>query len=95
MSTDTLTTFFTPDELVKILRDTVTVRTIQRWCRERRIPYVKIGRDLLFTAEQVAEIAEAYTVEPEQIVEEHVLPNPAYNARQAVVVPMRRPGDAA
>jgi excisionase family DNA binding protein len=88
-----MTTFLTVYQLAERVHR--SPRTIQRWARERRIPHVKLGRSTLFTEEQVAEIAAAYTREPEIVVPEHDLPNPAYREQQLVVVPMRRPGDAA
>lgn len=86
-----MTTFHTVEELAERVHR--SPRTIQRWARERRIPHVKLGRSTLFTDEQLAEIADAYTVTVSEPVIEHVLPNPHY--RGPVVVPMRRPHDAA
>lgn len=83
-----MTTFLTVDDLARMVHR--SPRTIQRWARERRIPHVKLGRATLFTQEQVHEIAAAYTREPEIVVPEHDLPNPAYRDNQLVVVPMRR-----
>lgn len=83
-----MTTFITVTDLAARLHR--SPRTIQRWARERRIPHVKLGRATLFTEEQVAEIASAYTREPELVVAEHTLPNPAYRDNELVVVPMRR-----
>lgn len=66
----------------------VTPRTVQRWCRERRIPHVRIGRGIRFTAQQLVEIESAYRVEPRQLVDVSAS-NPSY-APRAVVVPMKR-----
>lgn len=66
----------------------VTPRTVQRWCRERRIPHVRIGRGIRFTAQQLVEIESAYRVEPRQLVNVSAS-NPSY-APWAVVVSMKR-----
>lgn len=79
-----MTTFLTVDELASRVHR--SPRTIQRWARERRIPHVKLGRSTLFTEEQIAEIAAAYTREPEPTVPEHTLVNPAFNPDRPVVV---------
>lgn len=83
-----MTTFLTVADMAARLHR--SPRTIQRWARERRIPHVRIGRATLFTEEQVVEIAAAYTREPEIVVPEHTLPNPAYRENQPIVVPMQR-----
>lgn len=83
-----MTEFLTVNDLADRLHR--SPRTIQRWARERRIPHVKLGRATLFTEQQVEEIAQAYTREPEIVVPEHTLLNPAYRTSQLVVVPMRR-----
>lgn len=89
-----MTTFLTVADLAQRLHR--SPRTIQRLVRDRRIPHVKLGRATLFTEEQVAEIAAAYTRQPQITVPEHVLPNPAFQHRGPVVVPMRTlPGGAA
>lgn len=88
-----MTTFLTVDQLAERVHR--SPRTIQRWARERRIPSVKLGRSTLFTEDQVAEIAKAYTVEAVDVVPEHELVNPAYREPRMVVVPMRPRDDAA
>jgi excisionase family DNA binding protein len=88
-----MTTFLTVEELATRVHK--SPRTIQRWARERLIPHVKLGRATLFTEDQVAEIASAYTREPQERVADVDLPNPGFSQRRPVVVPMRRPGDAA
>lgn len=85
--------FLTTEELATRLH--CSPRTIQRWARERRIPHVKLGRSTLFTEDQLAEIAKAYTREPREVIEEHTLENPRFRDHGPVVVPMRRPEDAA
>jgi excisionase family DNA binding protein len=86
-----MTTFLTIEQVAERVHR--SPRTVQRWCQRRMIPHVKIGRSTLITEEQLAEFADAYTREPDVVVPEHDLPNPAY--RGPVVVPMRRSGDAA
>lgn len=66
----------------------VTPRTVQRWCRERRVPHVRVGRSIRFTAEQLQEIEAAYTLEVREQVDVSA-PNPAFRP-YAVVVPMKR-----
>lgn len=90
-----MTTFLTEEELAAKLRK--SKRTIQRWCNERRIPFLQIGRDRLFTDAQVDEIVAAYTVEPVETVAEHELRNPAFEQRSVVVHidPKHRRGTAA
>lgn len=70
----------------------VTPRTVQRWCRERRVPHVRVGRGIRFTPQQVAEIESAYRVEPRDRIDVSAS-NPAFRP-YAVVVPMKR-GSAA
>lgn len=70
----------------------VTPRTVQRWCRERRVPHIRVGRGIRFTAQQLAEIEAAYRVEPRALVDVSA-PNPAYRPH-GVVVPMKRRGAA-
>lgn len=67
----------------------VTPRTIQRWAKHRTIPHVRIGRLVRFTPEQVAQLREAYTVEPVDEIDV-CQPNPQYRPSRAVVVPMLR-----
>ena len=88
-----MTIFLTVEQLAERLHR--SPRTIQRLTASRRIPHIKLGSATLFTEEQVSEIAAAYTVTPHEPVPEHTLTNPAYNPRQLVVIPMRRPGDEA
>lgn len=77
-----------PEEVARICG--VTTRTIQKWCRERRIPHCRVGaRSIRFTAEQIKEIERAYAVEPERIVDVST-PNPRFR-ETVTVVPMRKP----
>lgn len=66
----------------------VTPRTVQRWCRERRVPHVRVGRGIRFTAQQLVEIEAAYRVEAQARVDVSAS-NPAYQPHE-VVVPMKR-----
>ena len=50
------------DELAQILD--VSPATIQRWCRERRIPHVRVGRTIRFTPDQLARIESLFVIEP-------------------------------
>lgn len=85
----THTGWLTPHEVAD--QTGYTVRTIQRWCRERRIPHVRVGRLLRFTPAQLAEIEAAYTIEPDrECVSANRLRNPEYR-ESVTVVPMRRP----
>lgn len=77
-------TWILPADLAHTM--SVSPRTIQKWCRERRIPHVRVGRVYRFTPEMVQQIADAYRVERVELVEVDT-PNPAY-APRAVVVPM-------
>lgn len=70
----------------------VTPRTVQRWCRERRVPHVRVGRGIRFTPQQVVEIESAYRVEP-RVQVDVAASNPAFQPH-AIVVPMKR-GSAA
>lgn len=64
----------------------VQPRTIQRWCRERRVPHVRIGRGIRFTAAQLAEIESMYQVGTQARVDVSAR-NPAF-ADRIVVVPV-------
>lgn len=70
----------------------VTPRTVQRWCRERRVPHVRVGRGIRFTTQQLTEIEAAYRVEPHVLVDVSAA-NPTYPAH-SIVVPMKRRGAA-
>ena len=75
----------------------VTPRTIQRWANERRVPHVRVGRRILFTEDQVEQIAEAYAVEPVEPDPAAAIENPDYQPTAVVVQmdPRHRPGSAA
>jgi excisionase family DNA binding protein len=62
----------------------VKPRTVQRWCRERRVPHVRIGRGIRFTAEQIAEIESTYRVTTRPRVDVATR-NPAFQERVTVV----------
>lgn len=72
----------------------VVPRTVQRWCRDRRVPHLKIGRTIRFLPAHVEEIRRTYELGALEQRPEVDVPNPVYQPG-AVVVPMRRPGDAA
>jgi excisionase family DNA binding protein len=72
----------------------VTPRTIQRWARDRRVPHVRIGRRILFQEAQVEQILAAYQQSVIEPAPSSTVPNPFYRSA-VVVVPMRRPTDAA
>lgn len=72
------------DDVASMLK--VTPRTIQRWCRERRVPHVRVGRGIRFTAEQLAEIEAMYRVGTQVRVDVSAR-NPAF-ADRAIVVPV-------
>ncbi|MCW2921589.1 MAG: Helix-turn-helix domain [Thermoleophilia bacterium] len=72
------------DDVAGLLK--VTPRTVQRWCRERRVPHVRIGRGIRFTAEQLAEIESMYQVGTQVRVDVSAR-NPAF-ADRIVVVPV-------
>lgn len=79
-------TWLLPTDLAALLQ--VNVRTIQRWCTDRKLPHRRIGKTIRFTPDDVREIEEAYSVRP--MVQLDVdAPNPVY-ASNPVVVPMRR-----
>lgn len=82
-----MTPWYTPDDLANMLK--VAPRTVQRWCQQRRVPHVKIGSRIRFTPTQVEEIAQAYTVVPEERVDVSA-PNPRFRP-SVTVVPMKRP----
>ena len=67
----------------------VSPRTVQRWARERRIPHIRIGRLVRFTDAQIKEIADTYTIHPDNTYPIHQ-PNPVYTPNQTIVVPIRR-----
>ena len=75
------------DDVAQLLK--VSPRTVQRWCRERRVPHVRIGRGIRFTPEQLVEIETAYTRTRHEPVNVDI-PNPGYHRHVAVVVPMKR-----
>lgn len=60
-------------------------RTVQRLCRERRIPHVRIGRNIRFTPDQLKQIEVLYSLEAETRVEVDI-PNPTFRPDRAVVV---------
>jgi excisionase family DNA binding protein len=66
----------------------VSPRTVQRWCRERRVPHVRVGRGIRFTAEQLAEIESVYSRARALSPASVDAPNPGY--RHVTVVPMKR-----
>lgn len=84
--------WYTPEDVARLTQ--YTPRTIQRWCREERIPHIRVGRLYRFTQAQLDEFVTAYTREPQERVEVD-FPNPAYERSTPVVVPMRRPHPAA
>jgi excisionase family DNA binding protein len=83
-----MNTWLLPDDIANLTGH--TTRTVQRWCRERRIPHVRIGRLYRFTPDQVQQIQAAYGVAAITPVAAANAPNPDY-APSVVVVPMRRP----
>jgi len=81
--------WLTPQDIAETVGH--TPRTIQRWCRERRIPHVRIGRLYRFTPQQLEEIEQAYGIEAStETVPAVKARNPAYR-ENITVVPMRRP----
>ena len=62
----------------------VKPRTVQRWCRERRVPHVRVGRGIRFTAEQIAEIESTYRVATRPRVDVTTR-NPAFEERLTVI----------
>ena len=66
----------------------VSPRTVQRWCRERRVPYVRVGRGIRFTTDQLAEIESVYSRARAPSVARVDAPNPGY--RHVTVVAMKR-----
>lgn len=83
--------WYTPPEVADITGHGLS--TVYRWCRERLVPHVRIGGRIMFTSDQIAEIAAAYTVQPEKKLAVDI-PNPDYEPA-VVVVPMRRTGTEA
>ena len=74
------------DDVAALLK--VSPRTVQRWCRERRVPHVRVGRGIRFTAEQLTEIESAYSRARVLSVARVDAPNPGY--RHVTVVAMKR-----
>lgn len=81
----TIQPMLTVEDIANVMQ--VHPRTIQRWCRERRVPHIRIGRKIRFTPAQLDEIAQAYTREKDTGGSTDV-PNPVYRERP-VVVPMK------
>lgn len=69
-------------------------RTVQRRCRDREFPHMRIGRSIRFNARQVEEIDSIVNRERVQRRPEVDVPNPVYHP-YATVVPIRRDPDAA
>lgn len=65
-------------------------RTVLKWCRERKLPHMRLGRSIRFTPEQIQEIQAAYSVRAVEAIDVDI-PNPAFRQREAVVVPMVKP----
>jgi excisionase family DNA binding protein len=79
-----MTGWYDVEDVATMLK--VTPRTVQRWCRERRVPHVRVGRGIRFTAEQLAEIEAMYRVGTQVRVDVSAR-NPAF-AERAQVVPV-------
>jgi excisionase family DNA binding protein len=81
-----------PEDIARVVGH--TPRTIQRWCREKRIPHMRVGRLYRFAPAQLREIEALYAVEATVEVAAANAPNPDYSPSM-VVVPidprMRRP----
>lgn len=83
----TLHPWYTPDDIARLVG--CSRRTIIRWCDQRRIPHMRVGRLIRFTDAQWREVEAAYRVEPEPVIDVNA-PNPDYAPDKAIVVPMRR-----
>lgn len=86
--------YVSPNELAHRLG--VNPRTVQRWCRDRRVEHCRTptGR-IRFTPEQADAAAEAMLRVP---VERHAgveVPNPLFDSMRASVVPIRGNNPAA
>lgn len=60
MSTD----LWTPDDVARAGR--VSRRTVGKWCAEKRIPYIKIGRTIRFRPEAVLKALARYEIKEVQ-----------------------------
>jgi len=78
----TIQPLLTADDVAAVLQ--VHPRTVQRWCRARQVPHVRIGRKIRFTVEQLEEIVMAYT-RAQDVGGTTDIPNPAYRERPVVV----------
>lgn len=75
----------TTEEAATVLH--VTPRTIQRWAREGRIQYTRIGRRILISRTDMEVIANAYTTPAHDY--RATIPNPHYTRQAAIVIPMK------
>lgn len=76
----------TTDELATQLR--VSKKTIQRWCRERRIPHIRIGGRILFRDDDIQAAIAHYHFDA-QATDTHAIPNPHRRpSNHLMVVPM-------
>jgi len=83
---DVMNSWYDVTDVAALLK--VSPRTVQRWCRERRVPHVRVGRGIRFTAEQLVEIETVYSRARALSVTSVDAPNPGY--RHVTVVPMKR-----
>lgn len=71
----------------------VVPRTVQRWCRDRVVPHLRIGRTIRFLPQHVEEIRRTYEQGALEQRPEVDVPNPVYQP-DAQIISMRRPGAA-